>query len=112
MTYNVEIQGLNIEVTDALKEYLAPKLERAITHSGGLIHNIKVNFSCENKLGNKKDLVEIIVFLDKGKTVRQEIASEDMYASIDLATAGIERQLRRTKEKIVTVRRHKDRDAA
>lgn len=112
MTYNIEIQGLNIEVTDAIKDYLYKKIERAVIHSGGLIHAIKANFSCENKLGNKKDIVEIIVFLDQGRTVRQETASEDMYASIDLASASVERQLRRIKEKIVTVRRHKDRDVA
>ncbi len=101
-----EIQGLNgLEITEAMESYFEKKLNRACKHNEQLISSVKTNLSYEAKTDS--NIVEIIVFLGGGKTIRNYSRTDDMYASIDIACASIERQLRKAKEKIIDVRRYR-----
>lgn len=89
------IIGRNIDITEGLKSAVQEKLgklERYFTPET----EIHVTLSVE------KDRQKIEVTIPvKGKIIRSEQVSSDMYVSIDLVEEVIERQLRKYKTKIV-----------
>ena len=102
--HKIETKGVNIVVTEAIETYVEKKLRRAFRHAENMIDHIKVNVSFESK--TEAHIAEILVFLKSGQTVRNVANTDDMYASIDIACGGIERQLRKRKEKIIAVERY------
>ncbi|MDX1921300.1 MAG: ribosome-associated translation inhibitor RaiA [Candidatus Caenarcaniphilales bacterium] len=101
----LDIHGMNLVITKAIEQYVEKKLIRALKHSSDYISGIRVNLSCENKTSSH--LVELVVFMHGGKTLHNKTRSEDMYASVDIACAGIERQLKKIKEKNIDVKRYR-----
>ncbi|MDJ0625089.1 MAG: ribosome-associated translation inhibitor RaiA [Candidatus Caenarcaniphilales bacterium] len=101
----VDIHGMNLDITQAIEQYIVKKVDRATKHTAEFVSGVRVNLSCENKSGTH--LVEIVLFMNGGKTLHNKTRSEDMYASIDIACAGIERQLRKIKEKNIDVKRYR-----
>lgn len=92
---NYTISGKNIEVTAALKEAVIDKLsklERYFTPDT----EVSVTMNVEKE----RQRIEVTIPL-KGTIIRAEQVSTDMYASIDLVEAVLERQLRKYKNKIV-----------
>ncbi|SDW43867.1 putative sigma-54 modulation protein [Marininema mesophilum] len=94
MKYNV--RGNNIELTDALREYVEKKLSRMekyfdSTQTTEAFVSMSV-FKDEHK-------VEVTVPFP-GVLVRAEEASENMYASIDNVLEKLERQIRKYKTKV------------
>ncbi|MCX2454672.1 ribosome hibernation-promoting factor, HPF/YfiA family [Lacticaseibacillus nasuensis] len=95
LTYNV--RGENIEVTDAIRNYVEKRISKlnkffedsveAIAHV-----NLKV-------YPDKTAKVEVTIPLNY-LTLRAEETSPDLYASIDLVTDKLERQVRKYKTKI------------
>ncbi len=100
----LELHGLNIEITRAIEQYVSKKFNRATKHTSEFISNVRVNLSCESRTATH--LVEVIVFLHGGKTIRNQTRTEDMYASVDIASASLERQLRKIKERNIDVKRY------
>ncbi len=98
------IQGKNIEITDAIRTHVHQKLEKATAHFQSIINKVDVNLSVENnpRIAPNQS-TEVTLFLNNA-IVRAEESSENLYASIDLVTDKITRQLRKYKEK----RRHQD----
>ncbi len=89
------ITGRNIEVTEGLKSAIYEKigkLERYFTPDT----EVHVTLSVEKD----RQKIEITIPV-KGKVIRAEETSSDMYVSIDLVEEIIERQLRRYKNKII-----------
>jgi len=89
------INGKNMEITEGLRgavEEKIGKLERYFTPET----EVHVMLSVERE--NQKIEVTIPV---KGKIIRSEQTSSDMYVSIDLVEEVIERQLKKYKAKIV-----------
>jgi putative sigma-54 modulation protein len=101
----IDLQGLNLEITPAIEQYVNKKLSRATKHTSEYISNVRINLSCETRTATC--LVEVIVFLYGGKTIRNHTRSEDMYASVDIACASVERQLRKLKEKNIDIKRYR-----
>lgn len=101
----MEIHGLNLEITRAIEQYVNKKLGRATKHTSEFISNMRVNLSYENRTST--NLVEVIIFLHGGKTLRNQTRSEDMYASVDISCASVERQLRKLKEKNLDLKRYR-----
>ncbi|MBA9086746.1 putative sigma-54 modulation protein [Fontibacillus solani] len=93
---NYSIRGQQIEVTDALRDYVDKKLSRldkyfdAPPASGGY-----VTLSVVRGL----HAVEVTIPLT-GVVLRAEERSDDMYASIDAVVDKLERQIRKHKTKI------------
>ncbi|WP_137596941.1 ribosome hibernation-promoting factor, HPF/YfiA family [Paucilactobacillus kaifaensis] len=91
------IRGENIEVTDAIREYVTKrisKLEKYFENNlEALAHvNLKV-------YSNKNSKVEVTIPLPY-LTLRAEETSQDMYGSVDLVTDKLERQIRKYKTKV------------
>ena len=101
------IRGENLEVTEAIRDYVVSKLEK-----------IEKYFQPEQELDARVNLkvyrektAKVEVTIPLGSiTLRAEDISQDMYGSIDLVTDKIERQIRKNKTKIE--RKNKNKVAA
>jgi putative sigma-54 modulation protein len=85
------VRGKNIEVTNALREYLerkVGKIERFIDQPV----NAQVNLSVERG----RHIVEVTAALN-GLLLRGQEATQDMYASIDLVSDKLEKQVMKYK---------------
>jgi putative sigma-54 modulation protein len=90
---NIKITGKNIEITDAIREYIEKKLERLEKFEG---RNTDVFVTCSTE--REEQIAEMQINYD-GDFLKIEEANQDLYASIDLAIDKAERQMRREKEK-------------
>ncbi len=96
------IEGRNIEITDAIKEYAETKLSRIHKHFDSLIqnHDIRIVLSVLKKNRDKNQKAEITINLKGGHVIRCQSSEDNVYASIDTVTDKIESQLRKYKTKI------------
>jgi putative sigma-54 modulation protein len=93
------IQGKNIEITDAMRDYVEQKILKAVSHFKHLTNEVDVHLSvAKNHRISSKQSAEVTLYVD-GAVVRAEESSENLYASIDLVANKISRQLRKYKEK-------------
>ena len=91
------IRGENLEVTEAIRDYVVSKLEK-----------IEKYFQADQELDARVNLkvyrektAKVEVTIPLGSiTLRAEDVSQDMYGSIDLVVDKIERQIRKNKTKI------------
>ena len=98
------IRGENLEVTEALRDYVVSKLKK-----------IEKYFQADQELDARVNLkvyrektAKVEVTIPLGSiTLRAEDVSQDMYGSIDLVTDKIERQIRKNKTKIERKNRNK-----
>lgn len=98
------IEGKNVEITPAIKEYAESKLARIYKHFDSLIENqnIKLVLSVVKSLnkGSPLQKAEITIYLKGGHIIRCNSSAEIAYASIDTVVDKIEAQLRKYKTKI------------
>lgn len=94
------IQGKNIEITDAIHEYVHQKIEKAVNHFQNLMTEVDVHLSVARnpRINPTKQTAEVTIYAN-GTVIRAEESSESLYASIDLVADKIARQLRKFKEK-------------
>lgn len=93
------IQGKNLEVTNAMHEYVHQKISKAVSHFEQLTQEIDVHLSvARNPRINPKQTAEVTIYAN-GTVIRAQESSENLYASIDLVSDKIARQLRKYKEK-------------
>ncbi|WP_026694360.1 ribosome hibernation-promoting factor, HPF/YfiA family [Peribacillus kribbensis] len=95
MNYNV--RGENIEVTQALRDYVEKKigkLERYFNDTPD--SNVNVNLKVYN---DKNTKVEVTIPMSD-LVLRAEEFNPDMYAAIDLISDKLERQIRKHKTKV------------
>ena len=98
------IRGENIEVTDALREYVESKLARVEKYfNADQELDTRVNLKVYREKTSK---VEVTILLGS-IVLRAEDISQDMYGSIDLVVDKIERQIRKNKTKIAKKHREK-----
>jgi len=96
---NVVIQGKNIDVTSALRDYTQEKIERAVGHYIQIASEIDVNLSVErNPRISANQSAEVTVYAN-GTVIRAEERTENLYASIDRVADKLARQLRKFKER-------------
>ncbi len=92
---NITISGKNINVTEGLRQTINEKLgklERYFTPDTEIVVTLSVE--------KERQKIEVTIPV-KGRIIRSEQVSNDMYVSIDLVEEVIERQLRKYKTKIV-----------
>ena len=92
---NIRITGKNIDITEAMKDYIEKRLERLEKFEG---KNTEVNVVCS--VEREEQIIEIQIN-HEGEFLRVEEKNPDLYASVDLAIDRAERQLRKEKEKRV-----------
>jgi putative sigma-54 modulation protein len=98
---NLSVSGHQLEVTPAIRNYVAEKLDRVRRHFDHVI-DVHVIISA-SRLGQK---AEVTLHL-RGKDLFCESEERDLYAAIDLLVDKLDRQVLRHKDK----RNHKPRDA-
>jgi putative sigma-54 modulation protein len=93
------IHGKNIEITDAIREYVHQKIEKAVNHFQNITNEVDVHLSvARNPRINTRQAAEVTIYAN-GNIIRAEESSENLYASIDLVADKISRQLRKYKER-------------
>ena len=93
---NIEINGHNVEVTQALRAYVTEKLERLHRHFDNLIGAHVVL-----KLERVEHFAEATLSVGgRTKDIHAEASAEDMYAAIDKMVDKVDRQVRRHKNKV------------
>lgn len=90
---NLHINGINIDITDALKDYIKTKLERIQRHSENVI-TANITLSVD-KLNHTAAADWHIA----GKTLHITESSKDMYQAIDLLMDKLDRAVLKHKEK-------------
>ena len=92
---NLHLTGHHMEITPALRDYVAAKLERVTNHFDQVI-DVKVTLSVE-KLQQK---VEATLHVP-GNDLHATCADDNMYSAIDLLSDKLNRQVLKHKEKQV-----------
>ncbi len=100
------IQGKNIEITGAIREYVNQKIEKAVSRFENFTTEVDVHLSvARNPRVGAKQSAEVTIYAN-GTVIRAEEGSENLYASIDLVADKIARQLRKYKEKRNSKKNH------
>lgn len=100
------IQGNDITVTDSIHDYVHQKLEKAVKHYQSMTTKVDVHLSVSRKQRvNNKHKAEVTVYAN-GTVIRAQEGSENLYASIDMVSDKIARQLRKYKEKQLHKKNH------
>lgn len=90
----VQVRGRNVEVTNALKEYVEKRLGKLVKYLD-LIEEAQVTLTVEKD----SHRVEVTIPIN-GIILRGEESTGDMYASIDLVVEKLEKQIERYKGKL------------
>lgn len=90
----ITVYGKNIDVTAGMKSMLEKKMSRLDKYFNP---NVEVTATMSTQKG--KNILEVTIPIN-GTILRAEEATEDMYASIDLAVDKLEGQLRKHKTKL------------
>lgn len=94
----IVIHGKNIEVTDALRQYIEEKLGRAEKFSRHILEmNVELCVAKNPRIKNNQT-VNVTTSVN-GLMLRAEEASTNMYAAIDMVTDKLERQLKKYEKK-------------
>jgi putative sigma-54 modulation protein len=95
----------HMEASQAVREYAEEKLEKFRKYFSRELVAAHAVFSVER---NHNHTAEFSLTLPTGLAVQARETTEDMYSSIDLAVARIERQVRKWKDKIRDHKPHGD----
>lgn len=104
-----KLTGRNIEITDALREYVENKLSRLERYSDSIV-DARVTLSVrDGGDAMRRNRIEVQLNVPGG-IIRAEETHSDMYAAIDRASDVLERQLRKFKTRYMK-QRHDERPA-
>jgi putative sigma-54 modulation protein len=95
----------HMEASQAVREYAEDKLDKIRKYFSRQLLGAHAVFSVER---NHNHTAEFSLTLPSGLAVQARETTEDMYSSIDLAVARIERQVRKWKDKIRDHKPHGD----
>jgi putative sigma-54 modulation protein len=102
-TNDIIISGHNLNLTVALKRMVIEKVSKLFEHENHIIR-VRVELSSDQAVGSPfhaKGMIEI-----RGKTLVADVASDDLYKSIDLLENKLDRMLRRRSRIRVLKRKH------
>ncbi|YAI82848.1 MAG: ribosome hibernation-promoting factor, HPF/YfiA family [cyanobacterium endosymbiont of Rhopalodia sterrenbergii] len=100
------VQGNNIDITDSINDYVQEKLQKAVKHFQSITTKVDVHLSvARNARITDKHKAEVTVYAN-GTVIRAQEGSANLYASIDLVSDKIARQLRKYKEKLNNKKSH------
>lgn len=95
---HIHVNGRNVEITDAIKAYAKEKVGKVAAHYDQ-IQAIDIILSVIKNPSVADSHVAEINCKVMGETIRVEEQAESMYATIDLVSDKLERQVRKYKEK-------------
>lgn len=91
----LNITGHHVDLTDSLKDYVSTKLQKLERHIDS-ISNVQVTLS----ILKQRQIAEATLHIS-GADIHATAEHEDMYASIDMLTDKLDRQILKHKEKKV-----------
>lgn len=94
------VNGRNLEVTPAIKEYVEEKIGR-ITNHYDQIQKLEVTLSVTKNPSVAENHTAEVACLVAGATIHVKEEAESMYASIDLVADKLNRQVIKHKEKLL-----------
>ena len=97
---NIKIVSKDLEATEAIKDYIAKKMERVEKYFGDTELNVNVTIRIE-----RENQVADIYFSERGRTFKASSDEKDLYASIDKDIDVLERQIRKEKARKESARR-------
>lgn len=103
-TNDIIISGHNLDLTVALKKMVVEKVSKLFEHESHIIRlRIELSKGQQNtgKEFSAKGLIEI-----KGKDMVANVASDDLYKSIDLLENKLDRMIRRRSRLRIMKRKH------
>lgn len=104
----ISIRGKNIELTEALKNYIDDKVGR-LERFFDSINRVDVTLTVEkNRSIENTQRAEVTMHVN-GTVIRAEEATVSMYSSIDIVVDKLERQLKKYKSKIYNSMRNRGR---
>ncbi|WP_096269437.1 ribosome hibernation-promoting factor, HPF/YfiA family [Paucisalibacillus globulus] len=90
------IRGVNLKVTEAIREYVEKKIGKLEKYfESPITSDVHVNLS----VYNDKQRIEVTIPMS-GLLLRGEVEHTDLYAAIDLVVDKLERQIRKYKTKV------------
>jgi putative sigma-54 modulation protein len=96
---NLTISGHHLEVTPALRTYVAGKLDRITRHFDQVV-DVKVLLSIENQTEKERRQKAECNIHVKGNDMFAESAHEDMYAAVDELMDKLDRQVVKHKDRL------------
>ncbi len=96
---NLTISGHHLEVTPALRSYVAGKLDRITRHFDQVV-DVKVLLSIGNQTEKERRQKAECNIHVKGSDMFAESAHEDMYAAVDELIDKLDRQVVRHKDRL------------
>lgn len=100
------IKGKNIDVTPALKDYIAKKLSRLDKYAQHIVEIVVEMHVEKNPRITDNNIIDVNIYAN-GAVLRGEEANPDMYASIDLVVDKLDRQMKKYEEKKIRNRTNK-----
>lgn len=94
----ITIQGHQVDVTPALRDYAMGKFDRVARHFDHL-HELNVVLGIEKVL-HKAEATMQFSGRKAGRTLHADATATDMYAAIDALVDKIDKQVRKHKEKL------------
>lgn len=92
------IHGKNVEITDAIREYVEEKMGKSEKYSKHILEmNVELSVAKNPRIKNNQQVA--VTASVNGLVLRAEEASVNMYAAIDLVADKLERQLKKYERK-------------
>ena len=91
---NIKVTGKNLEITEAIRSYVTEKADRLEKFEGS---NTELTVVCKVE---REDQIAEMQLSHNGEFIKIEEKNEDLYAAIDLGFDRLERQMRKSKEKV------------
>ena len=99
----ITLNGRNIELTKAIRDYVEEKIGRIVKHNNQIM-NLKVTLSVtKNPSVKKNHTAEVTCFLN-GSIIKIKEDAESMYASIELLADRLDRKVKENKEKLLSLK--------
>ena len=93
------VQGKNIEITDAIHDHVNQKIGKALKNFEYLMTKADVHLSVSSPMKKPIQQIAEVTIYASGTVIRAEENHENMYASIDLVTDKLIRQLKKYRDK-------------
>jgi putative sigma-54 modulation protein len=113
----IDIHTRDVELSDPLKERVNEKIGKVIdklgyngvTNANVVLRVLKFKADEAHSTTTKKDsqIAEVTVTMKGGSVIRTSEGTEDMYASIDLVSHKLAKQMKRNKDKVQEKRQNK-----
>lgn len=98
--FKIVVNGRNIALTEAIKNYVTEKLQR-LDHHFDFIQEVHIFLSVQKNPSIKKNQQAEATVHVSHAVIRVEVSSDDMYGSIDALVDKVDRSLQKHKTKLL-----------